>query len=220
MCRALVEVWPKRFTTHYVTNSYQSAEKADYRNNNEKLSMWSIPNLLTSFRILLIPVFLIVFYLPIEYAHFYAALVFVIAAITDGLDGYIARKLEQQTKFGAFLDPVADKIMVAAALIAVVEYHQSLWITIPALIIISRELIISALREWMAEIGKRDSVAVSTLGKVKTTAQMIALTGLLWSAGPFVIALGTIALYIAAILTFWSMYLYLTAAWADLTRDS
>ncbi|MFU8783592.1 CDP-diacylglycerol--glycerol-3-phosphate 3-phosphatidyltransferase [Aliidiomarina sp.] len=182
--------------------------------------MWSIPNLLTSFRILLIPVFLAVFYLPIENAHFFAAIIFVVAAITDGLDGYIARKLKQQTKFGAFLDPVADKIMVAAALIVVVEFHQTLWITIPALMIISRELIISALREWMAEIGKRDSVAVSTIGKVKTTAQMIALTGLLWSANAFVYVVGVMALYVAAILTLWSMYIYLTVAWADLTKDS
>ena len=182
--------------------------------------MWSIPNLLTSFRILLIPVFLAVFYLPIENAHFFAAIIFVVAAITDGLDGYIARKLKQQTKFGAFLDPVADKIMVAAALIVVVEFHQILWITIPALMIISRELIISALREWMAEIGKRDSVAVSTIGKVKTTAQMIALTGLLWSANTFVYVVGVMALYVAAILTLWSMYIYLTVAWADLTKDS
>jgi CDP-diacylglycerol--glycerol-3-phosphate 3-phosphatidyltransferase len=182
--------------------------------------MWSIPNLLTSFRILLIPVFLAVFYLPIENAHFFAAIIFVVAAITDGLDGYIARKLEQHTKFGAFLDPVADKIMVAAALIVVVEFHQTLWITIPSLMIISRELIISALREWMAEIGKRDSVAVSTIGKVKTTAQMIALTGLLWSVNAFVYVVGVMALYVAAILTLWSMYIYLTVAWADLTKDS
>ncbi|WP_194755684.1 CDP-diacylglycerol--glycerol-3-phosphate 3-phosphatidyltransferase [Aliidiomarina indica] len=182
--------------------------------------MWSIPNILTSFRILLIPVFLAVFYLPIENAHFYAALIFVLAAITDALDGYIARKFEQHTKFGEFLDPVADKIMVAAALIVVVEFHNTLWITIPALIIISRELIISALREWMAEIGKRESVAVSSLGKVKTVMQMIALTGLLWSANVFVMGVATIAIYIAAILTLWSMYVYLTAAWADLTHDS
>ncbi|WP_113905912.1 CDP-diacylglycerol--glycerol-3-phosphate 3-phosphatidyltransferase [Aliidiomarina celeris] len=182
--------------------------------------MWNIPNLLTSFRIVLIPVFLVVFYLPFPYATFWAAVIFVIAAITDGLDGYIARKYNQHTQFGAFLDPVADKIMVAAALIAVVEYHNNLWVTIPALIIVSRELIISALREWMAEIGKRDSVAVSSLGKVKTTAQMIALTGLLWNANTFVLSVGMIALYIAAILTFWSMYVYLVNAWADLTAEN
>src|SRR5690554_3143921 len=144
--------------------------------------MWNIPNLLTSFRIVLIPVLLVVFYLPLEHANFLAAFIFVLAAITDALDGWVARKLDQMTKFGAFFDPVADKIMVAAALIVVVEFYSSLWITVPALIIISRELIVSALREWMAEIGKRSAVAVSSMGKLKTVAQMIALTGLLWHA--------------------------------------
>lgn len=181
--------------------------------------MWNIPNLLTSFRIVLIPVFLVVYYLPIEYANFFTALIFVIAAITDALDGWVARKLNQFTKFGEFLDPVADKIMVAAALVVVVESYGSLWITVPALIIISRELIVSALREWMAEIGKRSSVAVSSLGKLKTVAQMIALTGLLWNADTWMYVLATMALYIAAILTFWSMWVYLTTAWKDLTKE-
>lgn len=180
--------------------------------------MWNIPNLLTSFRILLIPVFLVVYYLPIEHANFLTALIFVIAAVTDALDGWVARKLNQFTKFGEFLDPVADKIMVAAALIVVVESYGSLWITVPALIIISRELIVSALREWMAEIGKRASVAVSSLGKVKTVAQMVALTGLLWAAETWMVVLATMAIYIAAILTFWSMWVYLTTAWRDLTK--
>ncbi|RTE87191.1 MULTISPECIES: CDP-diacylglycerol--glycerol-3-phosphate 3-phosphatidyltransferase [Gammaproteobacteria] len=184
---------------------------------------WNVPNILTSFRIVLIPVFLAVFYMPIPYATFWAAVIFVLAAITDGLDGYIARKLDQHTQFGAFLDPVADKIMVAAALVVVVEYHNSLWVTIPSLIIISRELAISALREWMAEIGKRDIVAVSSLGKIKTTAQMIALTALLWDA-PLVLwdvqiikFIGVVALYVAAIFTFWSMVQYMVQAWKALT---
>ncbi|MGX5913903.1 CDP-diacylglycerol--glycerol-3-phosphate 3-phosphatidyltransferase [Aliidiomarina sp. Khilg15.8] len=181
--------------------------------------MWNIPNLLTSFRIVLIPVFLVVYYLPIEYANFLTALIFVIAAVTDALDGWVARKLNQFTKFGEFLDPVADKIMVAAALVVVVESYGSLWITIPALIIISRELIVSALREWMAEIGKRSSVAVSSMGKIKTVAQMVALTGLLWNADTWMYVLATMALYIAAILTFWSMWVYLTTAWKDLTKE-
>lgn len=185
--------------------------------------MWNIPNLLTSFRIVLIPVFLVVFYLPIEHAHFLAAVIFVIAAITDALDGWVARKLNQFTKFGEFLDPVADKIMVAAALIVVVESFGSLWITVPGLVIISRELIVSALREWMAELGKRGNVAVSSMGKLKTIAQMVALTGLLW-AGDLgghlvVVVISTMALYIAAILTFWSMYVYLMNAWQDLTKE-
>jgi len=181
--------------------------------------MWNIPNLLTAFRIVLIPVFLFVFYLPVDYAQFLAALIFVLAAITDALDGYLARRMGQNTQFGEFLDPVADKIMVAAALVAVVEHYGTLWITIPALIIISRELIISALREWMAGLGKREHVAVSTLGKVKTVMQMVAMTALLWGANDIIIALGTIAIYIAAILTFWSMTVYLLSAWSDLTAE-
>lgn len=182
--------------------------------------MWNIPNLLTSFRIFLIPVFLVVFYLPYEYATTLAALIFVVAAVTDALDGWVARKLDQMTKFGAFFDPVADKIMVAAALIVVVEAYSSLWITVPALIIISRELIVSALREWMAEIGKRATVAVSSMGKLKTVAQMIALTGLLWQVNTLVNVLATMALYVSAILTLWSMYVYMNSAWRDLTNDS
>lgn len=181
--------------------------------------MWNIPNLLTSFRIVLIPVFLMVFYLPYEHAKFLAALIFVLAAITDALDGWVARKLNQMTKFGAFFDPVADKIMVAAALIVVVEAYSSLWITVPALIIISRELIVSALREWMAEIGKRSAVAVSSMGKLKTVAQMAALTGLLWQASSWIITLSIMALYVSAILTLWSMYVYMNNAWRDLTDD-
>lgn len=182
--------------------------------------MWNIPNLLTAFRMLLIPVFLVVFYLPYEHASALAAFIFVLAAITDALDGWVARKLDQMTKFGAFFDPVADKIMVAAALIVVVEDFSSLWITVPALIIISRELIVSALREWMAEIGKRATVAVSSLGKLKTVAQMVALTGLLWQANNSIIVLATMALYVSAILTLWSMYVYMSSAWRDLTDDS
>ena len=182
--------------------------------------MWNIPNLLTAFRIFLIPVFLVVFYLPYEYATTLAALIFVVAAITDALDGWVARKLDQMTKFGAFFDPVADKIMVAAALIVVVEDYSSLWITVPGLIIISRELIVSALREWMAEIGKRATVAVSSMGKLKTVAQMVALTGLLWQVNTLVNVLATMALYVSAILTLWSMYVYMNSAWQDLTNDS
>lgn len=181
--------------------------------------MWNIPNILTGGRILLIPVFLVVFYLPYEHANFLAAFIFVLAAITDALDGWVARKLDQMTKFGAFFDPVADKIMVAAALIVVVEFYSSLWITVPALIIISRELIVSALREWMAEIGKRSAVAVSSMGKLKTVAQMIALTGLLWHANQWVYVLATMALYVAAILTLASMYSYMSTAWKDLTDE-
>lgn len=181
--------------------------------------MWNIPNLLTSFRIVLIPVFLVIYYIPGPEAHFWAALVFVFAAITDALDGYIARKFNQFTAFGAFLDPVADKVMVATAFVVVVENYAAAWVTIPALAIISRELVVSALREWMAQIGRQERVAVSSLGKWKTIAQMVALVGLLWQANTFVIVTAGILLYIAFALTLWSMWEYLRAAWTDLTQN-
>lgn len=178
-------------------------------------TVMTIPNLLTLFRLLLIPIFLVLFYVPVSWAHYGAAFIFWLAAITDWLDGYLARKLHQTTPFGAFLDPVADKVMVTAALVLIVEDYQSLWVTVPAIIMISREIVISALREWMAELGKRSHVAVSWIGKVKTTAQMLALIGLVSNWEPFVV-LGMPLLYIAVILTLWSMISYLAAAWKDL----
>ncbi|MBY6063047.1 CDP-diacylglycerol--glycerol-3-phosphate 3-phosphatidyltransferase [Pseudidiomarina sediminum] len=180
--------------------------------------MWNIPNLLTSFRILLIPVFLGIYYLPWSEANFWAAFIFALAAITDGLDGYVARRFNQFTPFGAFLDPVADKVMVAASLIVVVENYAVWWISIPALAIVSRELVVSALREWMAQIGKHDQVKVSNLGKIKTTAQMVAIGSLIWEANTFVIVVATILLYVAFVLSLWSMWEYLRAAWSDLSQ--
>ncbi|PVF11623.1 CDP-diacylglycerol--glycerol-3-phosphate 3-phosphatidyltransferase, partial [Yersinia pestis] len=118
--------------------------------------------------------------------------------------------------FGAFLDPVADKVMVAVALVLVAEHYHSWWITLPAATMIAREIIISSLREWMAEIGKRSSVAVSWVGKVKTMAQMGSLVGLLWRPDHNVELASFVLLYIAAVLTFWSMFQYLNAAWSDL----
>ena len=174
--------------------------------------MWTIPNLLTLFRIVLIPVMVILYYLPYEWHSFAAAFVFWIASLTDALDGYLARKLEQSTPFGAFLDPVADKVMVTVALVLMVELYDSVWVTVPALIIVGREITISALREWMSEIGERASVAVSMVGKVKTAAQMLAIIGLLSELWFFKWP-GFILLYIATVLTFWSMYEYLRAAW-------
>ncbi|WP_289086394.1 CDP-diacylglycerol--glycerol-3-phosphate 3-phosphatidyltransferase, partial [uncultured Spongiibacter sp.] len=139
----------------------------------------NIPNALTLFRIVLIPVFVLLFYLPFPGSYLATAAVFGLAGITDWLDGYLARKLGQSTPLGAFLDPVADKLMVAVALALLIERYDAWWFTLPAVIIIGREIVISALREWMAELGKRTSVAVSYLGKVKTTAQIIAIIGLL-----------------------------------------
>ncbi len=180
--------------------------------------MWNIPNLLTLFRILLIPVFVFCFYSTHEHARFLAAFVFWLAAITDALDGYLARKLQQSTPFGAFLDPVADKAMVAAALVLIAVDMQTLWVTIPAFVMISREIIISGLREWMAGIGKSAQVKVSNMGKYKTAAQMLALIGLIWQPVQWLTDLGMALLFVATVLTVWSMVEYLRAAWRDLNQ--
>ena len=180
----------------------------------------NIPNTLTLMRILLIPVLVGVVYLPYTWTGIAAAGIFSVAAITDWVDGYLARKLNQSTPFGAFLDPVADKLMVAVALVLLLEQYPYPWFTVPVAIIIGREIVISALREWMAEIGKRTSVAVSIIGKFKTTMQMIAIIVLLTQTSVVdqrIEAIGFIALYVAAILTIWSMTVYMKAAWRDLS---
>lgn len=177
----------------------------------------NLPNILTLSRIILIPVFVAIFYLPFDWHFLVSAGIFAIASLTDWLDGYLARRWDQSTPFGAFLDPVADKLMVAVALTVLVDVHSSILMTIPATIIIGREIVISALREWMAEMGKKASVAVSMIGKVKTTAQMASITLLL--AFPLQtkgVIVGQVLLYVAAILTLWSMIIYLRAAWPHL----
>ncbi|WXL27719.1 CDP-diacylglycerol--glycerol-3-phosphate 3-phosphatidyltransferase [Ectopseudomonas mendocina] len=178
----------------------------------------NIPNLLTVLRVLLIPVFILLFYVPFSWSYWAASLVFAIAAATDWLDGYLARRWQQSTPFGAFLDPVADKLMVAVALVLLVEEHSNLWLTLPAVIIIGREIVVSALREWMAELGARAQVAVSNMGKWKTAAQMVALIILLAnpSAMTLWVGLGYALLMVAAVLTLWSMVQYLLAAWPHL----
>lgn len=183
----------------------------------------TIPNILTLMRIGLIPVFVIAFYLPFEWSNQAATLLFCIAAITDWFDGYMARRLNITTRFGAFLDPVADKLMVAASLILIVDSnpttYSGVWLAIPAIVIIGREITISALREWMAEIGASRKIAVSMMGKVKTTAQMLALVLLLYQEplwGISTALAGFVMLYLAAILTLWSMIIYLQAAWSSL----
>ena len=179
----------------------------------------TIPTLLTLLRIALIPVFVVFFYLPVSWAHIAATAIFSLAAITDWFDGYLARKMGQTSSFGAFLDPVADKLMVAVALILIVQADPSPWLALPAAIIIGREITVSALREWMAEIGKSARVAVSSLGKIKTTAQMTALIVLLYHDPLWGLPLreiGYVALYIAAVLTLWSMMAYLNQAWKSL----
>ena len=181
--------------------------------------MWNIPNTLTTFRLLLIPVFAVLFYLPYSWAFFAAAFIFWLAAVTDILDGYLARKLQQSTPFGAFLDPVADKVMVSVALVMLATYYQNVFVTIATVIIISREIVISALREWMAEQGKRSSVAVSNMGKIKTAAQMLAIMGLIWQYAPWMITLSYALLAIATLLTVTSMLSYLYAAKSELTKS-
>jgi CDP-diacylglycerol--glycerol-3-phosphate 3-phosphatidyltransferase len=181
----------------------------------------SLPNIITGFRILLIPVLVIAFYLlPMETRYIVSALIFTVASITDWLDGYLARKMGQMTAFGAFLDPVADKLIVAVALVLLVEVHASAVLAIPALVIVCREIVVSALREWMARYSDKRGVAVSFLGKIKTAFQMIAIIVLL-ASGPdphaFQVILGYILLYAAAGLTLLSMYQYLSLAWPDLS---
>ncbi|VFP87173.1 CDP-diacylglycerol--glycerol-3-phosphate 3-phosphatidyltransferase [Candidatus Erwinia haradaeae] len=168
----------------------------------------NIPTLITLLRIVLIPFFVLVFYLPSQCSSLMCALIFVCAAVTDWFDGFLARRWQQTTQLGAFLDPVADKIMVVTAFILIVECFHSWWITLPVSIMIAREIIISALREWMSVIGKRNSVAVSWTGKAKTTIQMLALFALLWHPNNIVKIVGITTLYIAAALTFWSMLQY------------
>ena len=189
----------------------------------------NIPNLLTLLRILLIPFFFIVYIIDAGWSNQLATFIFVVAAITDWLDGYLARLLNQYTTFGAFLDPVADKLIVATALVllATDEKVLSLVYSVPLFaasvaIIIGREIVISALREWMAELGKRASVAVSYICKVKTAMQLTAISLLIYQEpllGIPIFELGEILLFIAAALTLYSMVVYLKAAWPVLTEQ-
>lgn len=174
---------------------------------------------------LLIPVFVSVYFLDWKWAHEAGAFIFWVAAITDWFDGYLARKLEQSSPFGAFLDPVADKLIVAAALLMITHEYSSVWITVPAIVLLMREIYISALREWMSEIGASNLVKVSFIGKAKTMTQMLALIGLLSGLDYFMgfpiywVVLGKILLYVAAVLSLWSMIIYTNAAWKTLLQQ-
>jgi len=178
----------------------------------------NIPNLLTWLRILMIPLFVGLLYLPdtwlsLHQQHLFSALIFALAAVTDWFDGYLARTLNQTSAFGAFLDPVADKLMVAAALIVLVDLGQVA--AFLAFIIIGREITISALREWMAQIGASQNVAVSMLGKIKTAFQMLSIFLLLYQEplwGLPTYEIGSLLIYLATILTLWSMVYYLMLA--------
>lgn len=180
---------------------------------------YNLPNLLTSLRILLVPVLVIFFYLPVSWSNEAATFIFMVAGATDWLDGYLARRLNQTSAFGAFLDPVADKIIVAVALILIVDENPTqfdgFYMSIAAAIIIGREVTISALREWMAEVGSRSNIAVSVIGKIKTSAQMMALVFLLYGDPVFGIStafIGFVLLYLSVFLTLWSMIDYISSA--------
>ncbi|MDX1594597.1 MAG: CDP-diacylglycerol--glycerol-3-phosphate 3-phosphatidyltransferase [Gammaproteobacteria bacterium] len=179
----------------------------------------NLPNLLTLLRLALIPVFVLFFYLPFSWVNVACTAVFSLAAVTDLLDGYLARRLGQTSAFGAFLDPVADKLMVGVVLVLLVAEHPTPFMAIPAAVIIGREITVSGLREWMAGFGERTTVAVSVVGKIKTTLQMIAMILLIYREpiGPLdVWTVGMVLLYVAVILTLWSMGAYLRSAWPAL----
>ena len=190
---------------------------------------FNTPNILTLVRIVIIPVIILFYYLPVEKSNQIVTTLFVLAAITDWLDGYLARRWNQGSPFGEFLDPVADKLIVATALILLVSdasvlevVYSKVLFTIVTCIIIGREITISALREWMANLGERGIVAAGMTGKVKTVLQMVAISLLLYSDTLFglpIFRLGEIFLYIAGALTLWSMSVYLKAAWPALSRS-
>ena len=189
----------------------------------------TLPTMLTLARIFMIPVLVLVFYLPYKWSNFASAAVFALAAITDWLDGWIARRYNLHSAFGAFLDPVADKLMVAVALFLIVQGHPTPWMALWAGVIVGREIAVSALREWMAEIGQRATVKVAAISKIKTIAQMFALLCLLYSVvpgvkpqpwpGDVIFHIGDWMLAAAALLTLWSGAQYLIAAWPALMVD-
>jgi len=182
----------------------------------------NLATILTWIRIAAIPLIVLVFYLPpAEFMRPLACVIFTIAGITDALDGYVARRMNQQSAFGAFLDPFADKLMVTTTLVIIVQADPRILVAAIAAIIIGRELTISALREWMAEMGARNVVAVSGFGKIKTIMQMVGLGCMLWTYPVFdipVYTIGLILLIVAAGLTLWSMVAYIRAAWPTLSE--
>lgn len=182
----------------------------------------NLANLLTLFRIAAIPAVVICFYSPIPDARPIAAIIFGIAAVTDFIDGWVARSFNQTSRFGEFLDPVADKLMVAIVLVMLVQAESGWFEDIIAMIIIGREITISALREWMATIGERANVKVSAAGKVKTTLQMFGIAFMVYKNPMFGVDMykfGFVLLVLAAIMTIWSMIIYLRAAWPFIVSD-
>lgn len=188
--------------------------------------MLNLPNILSLLRIALIPVLIGFFLLDIEYkieaAPLWATIIFVIASLTDWLDGYLARKWNQTSPFGAFIDPVADKLIITVALVLVLYKTSEWYILLPALVIVGREIAISALREWMAELGQRNAIKVSAMGKLKTVFQMVSIGCLIFYNQLFelpVFNVGVVLLYIAAALTLSSMFSYIKVAWPMMMSD-
>jgi len=183
----------------------------------------TFPTVLTLARIVMIPVLVIAFFLPYRWSNELTVGLFIAAGITDWADGWIARRWGLTSPFGAFLDPVADKLIVAVALVLIVQRNPEVMLTIAAAVILGREITISALREWMAELGERARVKVSRVGKSKTIFQMVAIGFLLYAEPLFglpVLAIGEVLLIVAAVLTIWSMVVYLRAAWPAITGAS
>lgn len=190
----------------------------------------TLPNILTLIRLLVIPILVVVYFLPVPWSNVVTAGLFIFAALTDWLDGFLARRLEQHSPFGEFLDPVADKLMVTTVLVLMVADPElqisvisPILFTVVAAVIVGREIAVSALREWMAEIGKRKSVAVSIIGKAKTLAQMVSIALLLYKApigGVSAFKVGEMLFYVAGALTIWSMFAYLKAAWPSLASQA
>lgn len=182
----------------------------------------NIATFFTFLRVLAIPVFIAIYYSSIPYNYLIASALFVAACVTDWLDGYLARKLDLCTRFGAFIDPVADKLLVTVTLVMLAANYTSPWFVVPAAIMVAREVLISALREWMADNQQRNVVAVAYIGKVKTTVQMLAIIVLLAvdpEGNRLVVGLGYVLFYVAAVLTLWSMIIYLKNAWPLLTAE-
>jgi CDP-diacylglycerol--glycerol-3-phosphate 3-phosphatidyltransferase len=182
---------------------------------------FTLPTVITLFRIALIPLFVVVFYLPFGWANIVATAIFAFASLTDWVDGYLARSMQQESSFGAFLDPVADKLMVVVVIVLLVEAHPSIFVALPSVVIVAREISISALREWMAQIGSSATVKVSWIGKSKTLLQMVALGFMIFAeplAGLPIFQIGLVIYYVAAVLTLVSMFNYLRAAWPVITR--
>ena len=181
----------------------------------------TLPTAITLFRIALIPLFVLVFYLPFSWANVVATAIFALASFSDWVDGYLARSMQLESSFGAFLDPVADKLMVVVVIVLLVEANPSIYVALPSVVIVAREISISALREWMAQLGASTTVQVSYIGKTKTVSQMLALGFMIFSEpllGLPIFSIGLAIYYLAALLTIVSMIIYLRAAWPVITR--